>query len=58
MSVLSKTLLIYSRIESKYYRLCVKVVCYCHVKYAFQSESSLYSCLSVKELLAQNRRNI
>ena len=30
----------------------------CHVTYAFQSESTLYSCLNVKELLAQNRREI
>ena len=29
-----------------------------HVRYAFQSESTLSSCLNVKELLAQNRRNI
>ena len=27
-------------------------VCYYHVTYAFQSESTLYSCLNVKELLA------
>ena len=27
-------------------------VCFCHVKYAFQSESTLYSCLNAKELLA------
>ena len=27
-------------------------VCSCHVRYAFQSESTLYSCLNVKELLA------
>ena len=33
-------------------------VCSYHVTYAFQSESTLYSCLNVKELLAQNRRNI
>ena len=33
-------------------------VCSCHVTYAFQSESTLYSCLNVKELLAQNRREI
>ena len=33
-------------------------VCFYHVTYAFQSESTLYSCLNVKELLAQNRRNI
>ena len=33
-------------------------VCSCHVPYAFQSESTLYSCLNVKELLAQSRREI
>ena len=33
-------------------------VCYYHVKYLFQSESTLYSCLNVKELLAQNRCDI
>ena len=30
----------------------------CHVTHAFQSESTLYSCLNVKELLARNRREI
>ena len=29
-----------------------QTVCTCHVEYAFQSESTLYSCLNVKELLA------
>ena len=33
-------------------------VCYYHVTYAFQSKSTLYSCLNVKELLARNRRDI
>ena len=33
-------------------------VFYCHVTYAFLSESTLYSCLNVKELLARNRREI
>ena len=33
-------------------------VCSCHVTYAFQSESTLYSCLNVKELLARSRRKI
>ena len=33
-------------------------VCYYHVTYAFQSESTLYSCLNVKELLARSRREI
>ena len=31
-------------------------VCFCHVTYAFQSESKLYICLNVKKLLAQSRR--
>ena len=29
-----------------------------HVTYAFQSESTLYSCLNVKELLARNRPEV
>ena len=33
-------------------------VCSWRVTYAFQSESTLYSCLNVKELNAQNRRDI
>ena len=33
-------------------------VCSYHVTYAFQSESTLYSCLNAKELLARNRREI
>ena len=33
-------------------------VCSCHVTYAFQSESTLYSCLNVKELLARSRCEI
>ena len=33
-------------------------VCSYHVTYAFQSESTLYSCLNVKELLARNTRDI
>ena len=32
--------------------------CSYHVTYAFQSESTLYSCLNVKELLARNRCEI
>ena len=34
------------------------IVCSCHVTYAFQSESTLYSCLNVKELLARSRYDI
>ena len=33
-------------------------VCYYHVTHAFQSESTLYSCLNIKELHARNRRDI
>ena len=33
-------------------------VCSYHITYAFQSESTLCSCLNVKELLARNRRDI
>ena len=34
------------------------IVCYYHVTYAFQSESTLYSCLNVEELFARNKRDI
>ena len=34
------------------------VVCSYHVTYAFQSESTLFSCLNVKELFARSRREI
>ena len=33
-------------------------VCSYHVTCAFQSESTLYSCLNIKELLARSRREI
>ena len=33
-------------------------VCYYNVTYPFESESTLYSCLNVKELLARNRRDM
>ena len=33
-------------------------VCCHHVMYTFQSESTLYRCLNVKELLARNRCEI
>ena len=33
-------------------------LCYYHVTYAFQSESTLYICLNVKEQLARNSPNI
>ena len=42
-----------------YQRVFLYTVCSCHhVTYAFQSESTLYSWLNVKELLAWRRREI
>ena len=42
------------------FTLAILTVCSCHVTYAFQSESALciYSCLNLKKLLAQSRREI
>ena len=34
------------------------IVCFYHVTYEFESESTLYSCLNVKEILARSRRDI
>ena len=34
------------------------IVCYYHVTYAFESKSTLYTSLNVKEVLAWNRRDI
>ena len=34
------------------------IVCFYQVSYEFESESTLYSCLNVKELLARSRRHI
>ena len=39
-------------------QLLIQTVYSCYVMYAFQSESTLYSCLNVKELLAQSRHEI
>ena len=39
-------------------RELILTVCSYHVTYAFQSESTLYSCLNVKELLARSRHEI
>ena len=36
----------------------IRIVCSYHVTYVFQSESTLYSCLNVKELLDRSRRQI
>ena len=43
---------------SMYVLFHVCTVCTCHVTYAFQSESTLYSYLNVKELRARSRREI
>ena len=32
----------------------MRSLCYCHITYTLQSESTLYSCLNVKELLARD----
>ena len=38
---------------------CFQSIWFCnHFTYAFQCESTLYSCLNVKELFAQNKHNI
>ena len=42
----------------KNYKKNMSTVCSCHVTYAFQSESTLYSSLNVKELFAQSRYKI
>ena len=36
----------------------ILIVCYYHVTYVFESDSTLYSCLNINELLAQNRHDI
>ena len=42
-------------LQNSIHALRVLIVCYYHVTYAFQSESTLYSCLNVNELLARNK---
>ena len=41
---------------NQYYPCQLRNVCSYHVTYAFHSESTLYSCLNVKEVLPRNRR--
>ena len=36
----------------------IVTICSYHFTYAFQSESTPYSCLNIKELLARNRRDV
>ena len=43
---------------ARWLRTQKKTVFYYHVTYAFHSESILYSCLNVNELLARNRHDI
>ena len=40
------------------YVRCIVIVCFDHVTYKYESESTLYSFLNVKELLAGSRRQI
>ena len=46
------------KVFAKILKFFFLTVCSYHVTYAFQSESILYSCVNVKELLARNRREI
>ena len=40
--------------KKKIQEIYILTICSCHVTYAFQSESTLYSCLNGKKLLAQS----
>ena len=55
LAVGKKVLALAERLQKKTHQV---TVCSDHVTYAFQSESTLYSCLNVKELLARSRREI
>ena len=46
------------KLQQQSYVTLLFAVSFCHVTYVFQSESTLYSCLNVKELLTQSRREI
>ena len=48
----------WKRVSDEFSNTIIMTVCSCHVKYAFQSDSTFYSCLNVKELLARNSREI
>ena len=52
----SQKLLNMTRKKKEKHDKILMTVCYCHVTYAFESESTLYSCLNVKEILARSRR--
>ena len=49
---------LYSRKKFKKANTDKVSVCSCHVTYAFESESTLRSCLNGKELLARSRREM
>ena len=53
-----KSFWFYNEPNRRFWYATVLTVCSYHITYAFQSESTLYGCLNVKELLAQNRREI
>ena len=42
-----------SNVKSHHWKLKICIYCSYHVTYAFQSESTLYSCLNTRELIAQ-----
>ena len=46
------------KIIYSFFQSVFNTVCSCHVTYAFQIESTLYTCLNVKELLARSRPEI
>ena len=48
----------YDYMKPKYNDNVKLFVCFYHVTYEFKSESTLYSCLNVKEPLARSRRHI
>ena len=42
------------KVSASFKKKITVTVCSCHVTYVFQIESTLYSCLNIKELLARN----
>ena len=47
-----------SQVTTSFFKSKSVTICFYHVMHAFQSESTLYICLNIKELLAQNRGHI
>ena len=54
----NKTRFPFQYITFQYITSIYRTVCSDHVTYTFQSESTLYICLNIKELLARNRGDI